>query len=33
MHEKCPKVRPLLVMLALLTTPGLVFAEVSAGYD
>jgi hyperosmotically inducible periplasmic protein len=33
MHEKCPKVRPLLVMLALLTTPGLVFAEVNAGYD
>jgi hyperosmotically inducible periplasmic protein len=33
MHAKRPKMRPLLVTLALLTTPGLFFAEVSAGYD
>jgi hyperosmotically inducible periplasmic protein len=31
MHENCSKVRPLLVMLALLTTPGLFFAQFSAG--
>jgi hyperosmotically inducible periplasmic protein len=31
MHENCSKVRPLLVMLALLTTPGLFFAQLSAG--
>lgn len=33
MHQKCSKVRPLLVTLALLTAPGLFFAQISAGYD
>lgn len=33
MHAKRSKMRPLLVTLGLLTTPGLFFAGVSAGYD
>jgi hyperosmotically inducible protein len=33
MHEKRSKIPPLLVTLALLTTPVLFFAQVSAAYD
>src|SRR5438046_2386741 len=33
MHQKCSKVRPLVVTLALLTAPGLFFAQISAGYE
>jgi hyperosmotically inducible periplasmic protein len=33
MHEKCSKIGPFLVSLALLATPGIFFASVSSGYD
>ena len=33
MHEKCSKIRPFLLTVALLVTPGIFFATISSGYD
>jgi hyperosmotically inducible periplasmic protein len=33
MHEKCSKIRPIFVILALLATPGIFVASISSAYD
>jgi osmotically-inducible protein OsmY len=33
MYAKCSKIRPFLLTVALLATPGIFFASVSSGYD